>query len=311
VSDDALPAAARAPLLRRLVTYQAERFPLAAYVPMVAAAAFAAVAWSRAARGALGFVPAGRFVVGALTMLAVFLLLRIADEHKDAAVDRTARPELPVPRGLVTLAELRVVGGLVAGAVLLANALSAPALLWPLLLIGLWGALMTREFFAPAWLRARPTIYLLSHMVIMALVMLYGSGLDWVADAASAPPALWLFLLAAYLNGLVLEIGRKLKEPAAERPGVETYTVVWGAHRARRVWLVVLFAAAVCVAAAMVAAGASGVLAMLAVVVALVVAYPARALAAGHTGSGKKVEVVSGVWNLAAYLLLALPWVVR
>jgi hypothetical protein len=46
-------------------------------------------------------------------------------------------------------------------------------------------------------------------------------------------------------------------------------------------------------------------------VAALLLALPARALVAGTACSGKRIELVSGVWNLLAYLLLALPWAIR
>jgi hypothetical protein len=302
-------AAAPSPLHRRLIRYQAERFPLAAYLPMVGMAAFAAVSWSRAARDAPGFIPAGRFAAGALTMLVLFFLLRVADEHKDAETDRAARPELPVPRGLVSLGELRVTGlGFLAVAASLNGAL-APPLLWPLLAVLVWAGLMTREFFAPAWLRARPSAYLLSHMLIMPLVLLYGTALDWLAAGAAPPPALWVFLGAAFASGLVLEIGRKLREPSAERPGVETYSASWGPGAAVAAWGAALAAAVVGVATGMLAAGAPLLPALgLPLAAALLAVVPAAGLLRARPGSGRRIEVASGVWNLAAYLFLALPW---
>ncbi len=308
--SDAL--AGRASLLRRLATYQRERFPLAAYLPLIAIAATAGVAWSRAARGAEGFVSGGRWGTGAFTMLVAFFLLRVADEHKDAALDRVARPELPVPRGLITLAELRWVGATLAAVVIALNAWVAPQLLLPLGIVAVWGALMTKEFFVAEWLRARHGIYLLSHMVVMSLILLYASAVDWLADGAAAPPFIAVFLAATYANGLVLEIGRKLREPAAERPQVETYSAIWGLGPARQIWLATLVLAAALTAWAMTVAGLSAMLSYsIGVVAVILLAIPSRALAAGEPGSGKRIETVSGVWNLLAYLLLALPWALR
>ena len=39
-----------------------------------------------------------------------------------------------------------------------------------------------------------------------------------------APPALGWFLAVTFLNGLVVEVGRKMRAPSDEEPGVETYT---------------------------------------------------------------------------------------
>lgn len=307
--SDATAVPLRASLLRRLATYQRERFPLAAYLPLIAIAATAGVAWSRAARGVEGFVSASRWGTGALTMLVAFFLLRVADEHKDAALDRAARPELPVPRGLIALGELRWVGAALAVMAIALNAWLAPRLLYPLGVVALWAALMTKEFFVADWLRARHGLYLLSHMVAMALLLCYATAVDWLAEGAAAPPFIGVFLAATYANGLVLEIGRKLREPAAERPSVETYSAVWGLARAHQLWLAVLAIAAALTAWAMTIAGLSEALSYaIAVVVVIVLALPSRALADGRPGSGKTVETLSGVWNLLAYLLLALPW---
>ena len=49
------------------------------------------------------------------------------------------------------------------------------------LLAGAWIylALMTREFFAAAWLKRHPVVYMTSHMVILPLVDLYATACDW------------------------------------------------------------------------------------------------------------------------------------
>ena len=85
------------------------------------------------------------FVVGALTALVFFFLLRVLDEHKDQDVDRRWRPELPVPRGLVSLAELRWIGGSRAGLVLGAEpAGRARCCSLPFAGVAVWAALMTQ-----------------------------------------------------------------------------------------------------------------------------------------------------------------------
>src|SRR5439155_297122 len=107
--------------------------------------------------------------------LVFFFLLRVLDEHKDEDVDRRFRPELPVPRGLVTLAELRWLGGAALALVRALNAWAAPALLVPILGVGAWATLMTKEFSAPgwaatAWLAARQTGAGAVSAIVLALV---------------------------------------------------------------------------------------------------------------------------------------------
>jgi 4-hydroxybenzoate polyprenyltransferase len=293
------------PLASRLWQYQKERFPLAAYLPMVVVFTASAAAYSRLARGAAGWIPWDRFAVGAFTALVFFAWLRLLDEHKDAHVDRRYRSELPVPRGLVTLAELRRVGLAALALALLLNALVAPRLLLAIALVALWAALMTREFFAPEWLRARPTLYLVSHMLIMPLIDFYTTGLDWLAAGVAPSGALALFLSLTFLNGVVVEVGRKLRAPGAEREGVDPYTKAWGLRAAPLVWLAVLAATATVAALALRPLGAgAGEYALLALLAAAAAGTGLAFLARPSESSAKRVETASGLWTIAMYLLL-------
>lgn len=300
-------AAGPAPLAARLWAYQKERFPLAAYGPMVIVFTASAALFSRLARGEGGFVPPERFVAGAFTALVFFAWLRILDEHKDAEIDRRFRPELPVPRGLVSRAELRRAGLLMLAAALLLNLALAPALLGPIALVALWAALMTREFFVPEWLRARPALYLVSHMAIMPLIDLYTTGLDWLAEGARPPRALLWFLLLTFLNGVVVEIGRKIRSPDQEREGVDTYTGAWGPRMAPRVWLGVLALTASVAAVALRSVGAGPAENGLLLVAALLASVPALGFLRRPAPEwGKRIEAASGAWTIAMYLLLGL-----
>src|SRR5574337_1862899 len=90
-------------ILKRFWIYQQERFPIFGHVPLVASFSFSAIAYSRICRGAAGFVPWDRYLTGIITTITLFLLVRIFDEFKDRKDDEKYRPELPVPRGLVSL----------------------------------------------------------------------------------------------------------------------------------------------------------------------------------------------------------------
>lgn len=297
----------------RFLAYQRERFPFAGYLPLIAVFTFSAAAYSRLARGAPGFIPLDRFVVGALTALVFFFILRVLDEHKDAAVDRRYRPELPVPRGLVTLAELRRVGGAALALVLLLNALVAPVLLWACLAVAVWAALMTKEFFVPEWLRAHPSAYLVTHMAIMPMIDGYTTGLDWLAEGVDPPAGLWLFLLVTFLNGVVIEVGRKIRAPAGEREGVDTYTKAWGTRTAPAVWLGTLAATALTAWLAARHVGIGGVAAVVLTLAAAATALPALAfLRSPDPVPAKRIETAAGAWTIAMYLLLgAGPFLAR
>jgi 4-hydroxybenzoate polyprenyltransferase len=304
---------ARPSLARRFLGYQAVRFPLPGLVPLLTLFTFSSAAFSRRARGAPGFVSPERFAVGAFTALTIFFLLRVLDEHKDAALDRRYRPELPVPSGVVSLRELRAIGAGAAGVAVLLNLLVQPRLLLPLLAVAAWAVLMTKEFFVSVWLRAHPAAYLLTHMAIMPLVDAYTTGLDWLAAGAAPPPGLVLFLAVTFLNGVLIEIGRKVRDPAGEREGVDTYTSAWGLRTAPAVWLATLLGSALLAGAAARHTGTAALAAPILAVLALLSAVPAIAfLRAPGARAARRIDLSSQVWPAITYLLLgAMPFVVR
>lgn len=290
--------------MKRWIVYQRERFPLAGHAPLVAAFSISAVCFSHLLRRQEGWPEAKTLIVAFVTALSFFLLLRISDEFKDFEDDSRYRPYRPVPRGLVTLRELAWIG-VGAGAIQLALAIwLEPALVW--LLVLAWGylAIMSREFFVPEWLKARPSIYLASHMVIIPLLDLYATACDWLVAGLSRPPdGLYLFLLVSFFNGIVVEVGRKIRAPDDEERGVETYSTVWGMRRAIIVWL--LAAVTTAVFAWLAARQIRFERPMLWLLVALLIACAAiaiRFLRRPAKGAGKAIEVASGVWTLVMYL---------
>ena len=166
---------------------------------------------------------------------------------------------------------------------------------------------MWREFFVPRWLRRHPVAYLLSHMLVMPVIDFYATGLDWLHEGAPMPRGLFLFLATTFLNGCVIEIGRKIRSPEDEEPGVETYSFLWGPRRAAAIWLAVLAAT---LALALACCARTGVLVSAIPLLGLeaaVCAMPAVRFLHGRR-SGPKIELASGVWTLGMYLLVgALP----
>lgn len=290
--------------MNRWIVYQRERFPLAAHAPLVAAFSASAVCFSSLARGHAAVPPLSSLVVAFVTSLLFFLQLRVADELKDAEEDAKYRPYRPVPRGLVTLGELRTVG-IVAAAIQFGLALWLdPALLWLLVLPWAWLLLMTREFFVAEWLKAHPIFYMTSHMVVLPLIDLYATACDWrVAGETVAPTGLMWFLAVSYLNGIVVEIGRKTRAPMDEERGVGTYSALWGARRAAHVWLLAVFMTATAAWVASTRIGTEhGAVVMLAALVIACGVVVRRFAHDASRGAGKSIELMAGVWTLVMYL---------
>ncbi len=285
--------------------YQRERFPLARHGPLILAFSFSAVSFSWMLRSPSGWPSPVSAVVAFASCLIFFLQLRIADEFKDDEEDARYRPYRPVPRGLVTLRELGGVFVLV-GALQLALALWLDARLLVLLLVT-WTylTLMSKEFFVGDWLRGKHLTYMVTHMAIMPLIDLYATSTDWLVFQGHPPSGLFWFLLASLFNGMVIEIGRKIRSPHDEEEGVANYSVVWGRPRAVGTWWLVMGLTFGC---AFLAARRIGF------VVPLGIALGATLVAAvligilflrrQTPGAGAWIENWSGIWTLVLYLSL-------
>ncbi len=291
---------------RRWWIYQRERFPLLAHGIAILVFSFAAIEFGWLVSGKLGQPGAIELAVSFITSFVFFALLRIADEFKDFADDARYRPYRAVPRGLVRLPELGRLG------VVLVMVQCAVALTWsidmalPLIATWRYFLLMSREFFVARWLKAHPVIYLFSHMAIMPLIALCASAPGWIGNADSIlelGPLLGLALTV----GLGGEIGRKIRAPADEEAGVETYSSLWGTPVAVTVWLasVAATAYAAAIAADVFDAGlhyinmlACGWLLSLC----LGVCFACRP----HKFAARAIEAVSGLWALIGFGSLVL-----
>jgi 4-hydroxybenzoate polyprenyltransferase len=297
--------------IRALWTYQQERFPLAKTAPLLAvfSAASLCVPAVLADRPLPGV---GGFLAGFLIAMLVFFQMRVCDEYKDREDDRRFRPHRPIPRGLVSLGQILTLGAASLPLTALVAWLWYPPVLWLLALVWVWLAAMTAEFGAPAWLKARPLLYLLSHMAIMPLIDLLLTGLEWLPGGGVAP-GLWLFLALSFVNGCVLEIGRKLWSPAHEIAGVETYSALWGPRKAALIWS----GCAALSFALLLALGAATGTALLSLTLggigALSCGVSAALYAKAPTAQAeKRMDTIAGLWVFACYALAGLaPAVMR
>jgi 4-hydroxybenzoate polyprenyltransferase len=287
--------------------YQRERFPILAHGVLIAALSFSAVSVSAVLRGHVQLPDAGSYFVAFASAFVFFLQLRIADEFKDLETDARFRPYRPVPRGLISLREL---GSIATIGMIIQLSLA----LWlhlplALLLGAIWSylGLMYKEFFARDWLTAHPVAYLLSHMVSLPLITFYATACEWGPAGASPPPALIWFLAASFFSGIVIEIGRKIRAPEDEEPGVDTYTVLWGRRKAVLTWLGAMLLAS---SAALLIAARMGVIVALAALCGLLCASAATGawlfLTQPMTKRARVFEPISGLWTLVVHLALGL-----
>jgi 4-hydroxybenzoate polyprenyltransferase len=297
----------KASFAARLWQYQEERFPLVRHGPLIAAFGASAVCLSALLRGGTPNLVA--MLIAILVLFGFFFQLRVADEHKDHEEDTKYRPERPVPRGLVTLGELRTIAIVIGVAQLLLTLFLGWMLVGFLLLVWAWMAVMTKEFFVPRWLKKRPVVYMVSHMMVMPLIDLYATACDWAPAGIAGHRGFMLtlggFLLLSLVNGTSIEIARKSWAPEQEREGVETYSKLWRPGGAG-VALMAVFLVGFAVSAFVNVRSGAGVWFLYGLIASTAwAAWTAIDYAGSPTPrTAKAVELSSGIYVLANYLLL-------
>ncbi len=291
-------------LFRRLFIYQKERFPLLGHGLLITAFSFSAISYSRICRQAAGFVSWDIFLPGIFITITIFMLLRIFDEFKDAKDDDAYRPELPVPRGLVSLKELSIAGIIIFLLQLITNLFFFPKMLLIFAVVIAWLLLMGKEFFIAEWLKKNQFWYVVSHMMIIPLTDVYASGLDWFLAGVSPPAGLIFFFIVSFMNGVVLEVGRKIRAPEKEAPGVITYTSLLG-KRAVWLWIAVLFGTLVFAIAAGKYAGYGLGLQLALSFIFFICTIPGLAfLHKPGVKNSKMIEYASALWTISMYFIL-------
>ena len=292
-------------LWRRLWIYQSERFPIFQHGLLILAFTYAAVNYSVLSRGGEAFISLPYFLVGVLTTLCLFFSLRVLDEVKDKKKDAQFRSHLPVPRGLVTIKELAWIGLVFALLVSTLIGIVYPRMFLPLTLVLAYLALMTLEFFIPRLLNKNLLIYASSHMLIIPFIDIYASGLDWYMKGLNPHTGLILFFVVSFFNGMTIEVGRKIKAPKDEAPGVDTYSSILGTRKSLGLWLMVLSTTFFTALIAIVHAQLIWVSAVILCLVFGVALRKAFLFSRGYTSArAKSIENISGIWTLSMYLTL-------
>jgi 4-hydroxybenzoate polyprenyltransferase len=291
--------------VKRFHIYQKERFPLLSHGLLIASFSFSAISYSRICRGAAGFVNWQTFLTGIFTTFSLFLLVRIADEFKDAEDDAVSRPQLPLPRGLLSFRELKIIAVVILLLQIGINLVFFPKMLLIYFFVITYLLLMSKEFFVAAWLRKHQFWYVTSHMFIIPLIDMYASGLDWLQEGVTPPAGLMFFFAVSYMNGIVIEVGRKIRIPEKETPGVLTYSSQLGANSAVILWITVLFAT-FCLSIAASFFSGYGVMALLILGIAFIsCSLPALFFLNKKTEKrSKSIEKAAALWTITMYLAL-------
>lgn len=254
--NGAAPAAATTPRSARAAwraaAFVRERFPPGIYGPLILAfVASGSVAAAGAPSRPLDLGAAG---LAAIVVTLAFLRMRLLDEVKDLEVDRRGRPWRPLPRGLVTVRELRLAAWLALAGMTAAAAPLGATTFAIYLAVAAFLLLAGADFGAGERLRDRRLAYALVHSPAVPLLMV----VVWFAQPGALVDArLAAILLVAWGAGLGAEIGRKTVAPDEERPFVDTYSGAVGRPRAALLAALALAAAAAATGGYAAAAGMS------------------------------------------------------
>jgi 4-hydroxybenzoate polyprenyltransferase len=292
--------------LKALYIYQKERFPVLKNGLLILILSLATLCFSKILQNDFIFPSVKEITVVFIIMFVFFLQLRIADEFKDFEEDSRYRPYRPVPRGIVTLTELRNAG--IAGFLIqfLLILLFNRSVLIIFFVVYLYMFFMTKEFFVPEWLNGHQAVYMLSHMIIMVLFHLF----IIIYQFRGLPRGnygiyIFIYLIIGFLNGMCGEIGRKIRAPEDEENGVITYSKIWGIKKSVFIFVFIQITnfllciiTAVKINSLFITAGFLGT----AAVVTLIKASEFIK----NKKNGDIFEKLSGVWILAVYLTLGI-----
>jgi 4-hydroxybenzoate polyprenyltransferase len=227
------PLTRDAPFVRRLSAYLAERFPVLGHGVLICAYyssnQFLARVLTEPGRPMRYDVSS---LLGALTLFLFFFHLRVFDEHKDYAEDCVHYPQRVLQSGVITLRDLKVLGGVAIGGEILLAALrgAAPLVAWGVAFV--FSVLMLKEFFVPTWLKRHFLVYAVTHLLVMPFLSLMVFAFATGRWPWEAPFWFWMYAWVGFFVTFNWEVSRKIRAPEDEIEGVETYTRIFGTYGA-------------------------------------------------------------------------------
>jgi 4-hydroxybenzoate polyprenyltransferase len=173
-----------------------------------------------------------RFAIVLVMILSFFFRMRLFDEIKDYDVDLKINPTRPLARGIIKIPQVKTV---LACLILLELIIASSLGLWPFLVHALaigYSLLMYEEFFIGDNLRPHLTTYAVTHTFVSVLLGLSAA----VSLTGFSLEDMHIYHIAFFLMNWaffnLFEFARKTFAAAEERPGVPSYSNIFGSRRA-------------------------------------------------------------------------------
>lgn len=216
-------------IVGRWWTYLSEMFPLLSRAVVAAILFFEIHFLLLLNYGINDFSLGVQEAVGTWTVFAFLLMLRIADDLKDQAIDGALFAHRPLPSGRVKVTDLRILLWTVVALTTVLNVLFMNNLPFFAVLYG-YGAAMSVWFFARAKIQPNLFIALITHNPVMMILNIYIISFGVLKyDLDPFTPTTFLLAWTMYFPSLIWEVARKIRSPKNETSYV-TYSKLWG-HR--------------------------------------------------------------------------------
>ena len=171
--------------------------------------------------------------VGAFTVFAFLLWLRIADDLKDYETDKKLFKDRPLPSGRVKKKDVMIICSIIQLIAIILNLLFMKNILFFIILY-IYGYLMSKWFFQKNKIQPSLPLALVTHNPVQMFVNLYiisFTCIKYQIPAFSITTVMALFTL--YFPALIWEVARKIKAPKDEND-YTTYSKIFGYKKATK-----------------------------------------------------------------------------
>lgn len=175
--------------------------------------------------------------VGAWTVFAFLMWLRVADDLKDYETDKKLFKDRPLPSGRVKIKDVMIACTIVQAVTVALNIIFMNNIVFFVILY-IYGYLMSKWFFQRAKIQPSLPLALITHNPVQAIVNLYIVSFTVIKyDLPAITLINILALFTLYFPALIWEISRKIKAPKEEND-YTTYSKLFGYKKATRFVLI-------------------------------------------------------------------------
>ena len=233
---------------KKWYTYQKERFPVLMYGIYIFAIVFSTYCFTNWLSRDLFFngslmnivsvnnlfeIKWSTIIIMIIVAFLQFLMVRIIDEFKDYEEDCKFRPYRPVPRGLITLKELKILFIICIILQILITLKYCIKAIPFLILVWVFFAIMSKSFFIKKLTEKYILLEVMLDELLMPILVIYlAIFVNGSIEQLFASKIFFLFLFMTYIISWIVEIARKVRCKEDEEKGVKTYTAVFGIKNA-------------------------------------------------------------------------------